>query len=458
MGPVHKAMKLLTADHVLPLSSSPIEDGGVLVSGGRIEAVGSAADLRKEYPDVPEDHFAGSAILPGFVNCHSHLELTSLRGLLDDLDHDFAAWLLRLTKLRAETLSDADIEDSALAGALEGIKAGVTCFGDIGRWGKAGFEALKASGLRGVLFQETEFSPNSATAEADLAALMEKIGALRETETEKVNIGISPHSPYTVSPVLFGLIAEASAREGLRVTIHAAESDAEQDLLKGNGGFFAKIFRDFGVEWTPPGLRSIEYLSSTGILDTAPLLAHCTKADEDEIALIAESGSKIAHCPKSNAKFGHGVAPLSKFLAAGIGVGLGTDSMVSNNVCDLLEEARFAALAARIAAASDKFIQPSEALRLATLGGAEALGLEEETGSLEPGKAADLIAISFREVTRLPVNDVESALVFASGAGDVEMTMVGGEVLYREGKCAAADEDRLRARMNEIGVRLKAAL
>ncbi|HUF04249.1 MAG TPA: amidohydrolase family protein [Aridibacter sp.] len=451
-------MKLLTADHVLPVSSPPIENGGVLVSDGRIEAVGPASLLREQHPHVPVDHFAGSAILPGFVNCHSHLELTALRGLLDDLDHDFAAWLIRLTKLRAEALSDEDIADSALAGALEGRKAGVTCFGDIGRWGRAGFEALKASGLRGVLFQETEFSPDSANAEADFEALMEKIGVLREEETAKVTVGISPHSPYTVSPALFGLISEASLKEGLRVTIHAAESDAEQDLLTGNGGFFAKIFRDQGVRWEPPGVRAVEYLSSTGILETAPLLVHCTKADENEIGLIAESCSKIAHCPKSNAKFGHGVAPLSKFLAAGIAVGLGTDSMVSNNVCDLLEEARFASLAARIASASDRFIQPSEALRLATLGGAEALGLAEITGSLEPGKAADLIAVSLREVTRLPVNDVESALVFASRANDVEMTIVGGEVLYREGKCFGADEERLRARMNEIGIRLRAAL
>ncbi|QQS41332.1 MAG: amidohydrolase family protein [Acidobacteriota bacterium] len=451
-------MRLLTADHVLPVSSPPIEDGGVLVSEGRILAVGSAADLRQDHPDVPEDRFAGSAILPGFVNCHSHLELTVLRGLLDDLDHDFASWLIRLTQLRAETLSDEDIADSALAGALEGLKAGVTCFGDIGRWGLAGFEALKSTGLRGVLFQETEFSPENATAESDLAALLEKIGTLREAETEKVKVGISPHSPYTVSPALFERLAEASREKGLKVTIHAAESDAEQELLTGRGGFFAKIFEQYGVRWTPPGKRSIEYLSSAGILDTTPLLAHCTKADENEIRLIAESGSKIAHCPKSNAKFGHGVAPLSRFLVSGIEVGLGTDSMVSNNLCDMLEEARFAALAARIASASDRFIQPSEALKLATLGGAEALGLAGETGSLEPGKAADLIAVSLREVSRLPVNDVESALVFASGAGDVEMTMVAGEVLYRDGECPGADADRLRARMNEIGSRLKEAL
>ncbi|MCO6510000.1 MAG: amidohydrolase family protein [Aridibacter famidurans] len=451
-------MKLLTADHVLPVSSPPIGDGGVLVSEGRITAVGPAAALREDFPDVPEDRFPGSAILPGFVNCHSHLELTVLRGLLDDLDHDFAAWLIRLTRLRAEALSDEDIADSALAGALEGLKAGVTCFGDIGRWGRAGFTALKSSGLRGVLFQETEFLPDGATAESDFIALMEKIGGLRETETDRVRVGISPHSPYTVSPALFELLAEVSRKEGFKVTIHAAESDAEQELLTGKGGFFAEIFEQYGVRWTPPGVRSIEYLSSTGILETAPLLAHCTKADENEIRLITESGSKIAHCPKSNAKFGHGVAPLSRFLESGIEVGLGTDSMVSNNVCDLLEEARFAALAARIASLSAFFIQPSDALRLATLGGAEALGLEEGTGSLEPGKAADLIAVSLREVSRLPVNDVESALVFASGAGDVEMTMVAGDILYRDGFCAGADEDRLRARMTEIGSRLREAL
>lgn len=450
-------MKLLTADFVVPVSGPPISPGGVLLDGNTIIAVGPAEELKDFYADVEREHLAGSAILPGFVNCHSHLELTALRGALDDLDHDFASWLVRLTRLRADVLSDEDIADSAATGAFEGLRAGVTCFGDIGRWGRAGLEALKGTRLRGVIFQETEFSPDNASAETDHADLMTKIAGLRRSEDHLVQVGISPHSTYTVSPDLFRLIAASALEEDLKVTIHAAESQAEQDLLTGNGGFFAKIFEQYGVEWTAPGVRAAEYLAKTGILETGPLLAHCTKANVSEVEVIAEYGARVAHCPKSNAKFGHGVAPVALMSSLGIAVGLGTDSMVSNNVCDLFEEARFAALASRLRDDGESFIQPSEALRMATLGGAEALGMENDIGSLEPGKRADLIAVSLKDVSRLPVNNIESALVFASRSSDIGLTMVDGEVLFREGESGHVDQERLGARMNEIGQKLAAA-
>ena len=449
-------MKLYSADHVLPIVSPPISDGAVLVAGAKIAGVGKAEDLRREFPDADEERFAECALLPGFVNCHSHLELTALRGSLDDLDHDFPAWLIKLTRIRAETLNDEDIADSALAGALEGIRSGVTCFGDVGRWGDAGMSALAAAGLRGVLFQETDFSPDDSTADEDLNRLTEKIDRLRERSSDRVQVGVSPHSPYTVSPKLFGGIARLAEKNGLKVTIHAAESDSEQELLTNGTGFFAGVYKDHGVRWNAPGMRAVEYLGKVGILSRAPLLAHCTKADENEVGLIAESGSRVAHCPKSNAKFGHGVANLGSFLSNGITVGLGTDSMVSNNLCDMFEEARFAALAARIRHPEGSFIQPAEALRLATLGGAEALGIESENGSLEPGKQADLIAVSLREVARMPVHDVNSALLFASRASDVVMTMVGGKELYRDGECGLIDQDRLRSRMAEIAAKVGA--
>jgi cytosine/adenosine deaminase-related metal-dependent hydrolase len=448
-------MKIFSADFVLPVSSGPIRNGAVCVRDDRIADVGALADIRRRHPEAESEHFAGAALMPGLVNCHSHLELTALRGLLDDLDHDFPAWLLKLTRIRADALSDEDIADSALAGALEGLKSGVTCFGDIGRWGAAGLNALVGARLRGVLFQETEFSPDNRTAKDDFSALIEKTGALSAGASAAVQIGISPHSPYTVSSDLFGMIADHARSYDTKITIHAAESDSEQRLLEHGEGFFADVFSKHGVEWTAPGTRAIHYLNRTGILDVGPLLAHCTKADESEIGVISATGAKIAHCPKSNAKFGHGIAPLSDFLNAGIDVGLGTDSMVSNNLCDLFEEARFAALAARIRHSGARFIQPAEALRMATLDGAEALGLADVTGSLEPGKFADIAVVSLSEVSRMPVHDVNSALLFASRASDVVMTMVGGEELFRDGVCEHADEERLRSRMTEIAEKVR---
>ncbi len=422
-------MKILAAEYVLPISSEPIRDGAVAIDSDEIAVVGKLIEIQAQFPGVEIDDFGNAAILPGFVNCHSHLEVTSMRGALDTVEDDFRSWLLKLNEIRLG-LSDADIEAAALLGATEGARAGITCFGDIGRHGGAGLNALKSTGLRGVLFQETEFSPDNATAVADFERLKEKFHALRERATALVEVGLSPHSPYTVSRNLFKLIAEFAIADNIKLTIHAAESADEYELLRHGKGFFIELYEKLNTNWEVPECSSIEFLSRTGVLAARPLLAHCVTVSDSDIKLIVESGARIAHCPKSNAKFGHGYAPLEKFLKAGITVGLGSDSVASNNVCDLLEESRFAALAARNRPGRARFITSREVLEAATIGGAKALGLEDRIGTLEMGKQADLAVVSLGSPAQTPVNDVESALVFSSNARDVVMTMVAGNIVY----------------------------
>ncbi|MEO7673424.1 MAG: amidohydrolase family protein [Pyrinomonadaceae bacterium] len=425
-------MKILSADYVLPISAEPIADGAVAVEGSEIFSVGMRDEIIRQFPNASHEKFGKAAILPGFVNCHSHLEITALRGALDDVEHDFRSWLLRLNDLRSR-MSDAEIEAAAIAGAIEGTRAGVTCFGDIGRYGKAGFEALKKVRLRGVLFQETEFSPDSRTADDDIERLKEKFYALRETATELVEVGLSPHSPYTVSPRLFEKIADFAAAEKIKITIHAAESESERELIENGTGFFLDFFKRLGLEWKSPRCSSLQFLERAGILQTKPLLAHCVTVSDADIEIIAKSGSSIAHCPKSNAKFGHGHAPFEKFVDAGITVGLGSDSVASNNVCDLLEESRFTAMVARSRPGSNRFISAREVLEVATLGGARTLGLDHKIGSLEAGKQADIAVVSLKNIAQLPVNEIHAALVFSSCSRDVETTMVAGNEVYRNG-------------------------
>ncbi|HVF48100.1 MAG TPA: amidohydrolase family protein, partial [Pyrinomonadaceae bacterium] len=286
-------------------------------------------------------------------------------------------------------------------------------------------------GLRGILFQETEFSPESEKAEDDFEQLQNKYLSLREGETELVKIGLSPHSPYTVSRSLFERIAEFALDQIIPISIHAAESCDEHEFMTSGGGFFREHYDKFGVSWESPRCSSIEYLDQTGILETKPLLAHCITVSHADIGVIASTGSRLAHCPKSNAKFGHGYAPLERFLDAGISVGLGSDSVASNNTCDMLEEARFAALAARNRPGTQRFITAKEILETATLGGAKALGLDREIGSIERGKQADLAVVSLAHVSQRPIADVHTALVFASGARDVLVTMVAGNEVFR---------------------------
>jgi 5-methylthioadenosine/S-adenosylhomocysteine deaminase len=430
-------MKILTAEHLLPISSEPVRDAAIAIDGKNIVAVGSQAEILSRFPGQAVTDFGNAAILPGFVNSHSHLEITSMRGALDDVEHDFRSWLLKLNDIRS-ALSEQEIEAAAIVGATEGVLAGVTCFGDIGRYGKAGLNALKAKGLRGVLFQETEFSPDNATASTDFERLKASLSLLRGEETDLVEAGLSPHSPYTVSRELLRLIAEFAMAENIKITIHAAESVEEDALLLRGEGFFIDFYKRRELNWEVPRCSSVEFLSRSGVLAAKPLLAHCVTVSDSDIGLIAASGASIAHCPKSNAKFGHGYAPFEKFLNAGIPVGLGSDSVASNNLCDLLEESRFAALSARNRADRERFISAREVLEAATLGGAKALGLADKIGTLEPGKEADIAVVALESPAHSPINDIEAALVFSSGARDVVMTMVAGNVIHTKAFEAAS--------------------
>lgn len=422
-------MKIIAADYVLPISAAPIEGGAVVIEGAEIIDLGSRSAIANSYPSIRVEDFGAAAILPGFVNCHSHLELTAMRGSLDAVEGDFRSWLLTLNDLRA-SMNEADIHSSAIAGALEGARAGVTCFGDIGRIGTAGLKALKQVGLRGVVFQESEFSPDNRTAEDDFEKLAVKYEAMRSEETRLVRTGLSPHSPYTVGSRLFELIAQYSILNRVPLTIHVAESANEVELMKSGTGFFTEIYERFGVEWQSPGLSPVEYLERLGVLAARPLLAHCVHVNEHDIERIEATGAKIAHCPKSNAKFGHGSAPFERFIDQRITVGLGSDSVASNNVCDMLEESRFAALAARNRTGRKRLVTATEMLEIATLGGAKALGLDNEIGSLEAGKQADLAVVSLGDQSQQPIADVHAALVFSSNARDVRMTMVAGRIIY----------------------------
>lgn len=426
-------MRVLSADYVLPVSAPPIKSGAVAIDGSKIVVVGKRDEIAGQFPDAEVEDFGEAAIIPGLVNCHSHLELTAMRGSLDDVEHDFRSWLLKVQDLRA-AMTDADIEAAAIAGAREGAAAGVTCFGDIGRNGSAGLNALKTVGLRGILFQETAFSPDNRTADGDFAKLGATYETLKKEETGLVQVGLSPHSTYTVSSRLFELIAQYAILNRIPLTIHAAEAPDEMALLTKGEGFFTEVYEKYGVEWHSPLCTPVEYLERLGVLAARPLLAHCVKVSETDLSKINANGARIAHCPKSNAKFGHGYAPFEAFLDAGIAVGLGSDSVASNNVCDILEESRFAALIARNRPGRQRFISAKEMLETATLGGAKAMGLDTQIGTLETGKQADITVFSLAQVAQQPVNDIHTALVFASNARDVVMTMVAGNIVFRKGQ------------------------
>ncbi|HWP43672.1 MAG TPA: amidohydrolase family protein, partial [Blastocatellia bacterium] len=240
--------------------------------------------------------------------------------------------------------------------------------------------------------------------------------------------------------------ARYASRESLDVCIHAAESEAEVRFMNGEGEF-AEGLRERGIEWRGPGISTIRYLASVGALDVAPLLVHCVNVDAGDISLMAERGARVAHCPKSNAKLGHGIAPLGALIDAGVAVGLGTDGVASNNRYDMIEEARMCGLIHR--AAARDFSRPSaeQLLRLATLDGARALRMDHLIGSLEPGKQADFIAIDLSRTHNTPVHDPVTAIIFSAASTDVMLTAVAGRVLFDGIEIMTIDEADIRSRV-----------
>jgi 5-methylthioadenosine/S-adenosylhomocysteine deaminase len=408
---------------VVPICSPPISDGAVVVDGSRIEYVGP-------FDEAPagDDHDLGNVVLlPGLVNAHCHLELTVMRGFLENLD--FRRWILRLTNARRAVLDRDALLDSARYGLEEGIGAGVTSYADTCQSGVV-MQAMREAGVRGVMYQEV-FGPDPAQCAQSIAELRETLAGLRYLETPLVRLGISPHAPYTVSDDLFRASAQLARELGLRMAIHLAESDLEQRLVVDAEGPFADGLRRRNIAVSARATSPVQLLAKLGVLEVAPLLIHCVRVNEADLRSIAESRSPIAHCPASNAKLGHGVAPLDEMLAAGITVGLGTDSMASNNRMDILEEARLALLAQRMRVTSFETPEAIDVLELATIGGARAIGIDADVGTLEPGKQADLAAFAIDGLG--PIHDPVSSAVFALTAARTRFVAVAGKPLMRDG-------------------------
>jgi 5-methylthioadenosine/S-adenosylhomocysteine deaminase len=418
---------------IVPITVPPIENGTVVVDGSRIAFAGP----RREAPAGTDVDLGDAVLLPGLVNAHTHLELTAMRGFLEGLE--FVQWIRQLTAARAAVLDEAAMLDSARVGIAEGLLAGITTYADTCSSGVA-IQAMREMGVRGIMYQEV-FGPAPEQRDASMAGLAAAIDRLRPLETDLVRVGVSPHAPYTVHDDLMVDAAAFAIRHGMPVAIHLAESKAEIAFLREGEGPFAAALRARGIDVVRRSHSPVHWLVELGVVLAHPLLIHCVQVDETDIAFIAENQCPVAHCPASNAKLGHGVAPVRAMVDAGVVVGLGSDSMASNNAMDLLAEARQATLMQNVANGRPDALGAREALRLATLGGARALGLEGQIGSLEAGKDADLAAFPLDLARGTPSFDAETALVFALPGTVARFVCVAGRELVRDGRLVAGTLD-----------------
>jgi cytosine/adenosine deaminase-related metal-dependent hydrolase len=444
----------LRAEWVLPVSSEPIRNGEVVVEDGRIAEVRPIPADGNPASDVRD--LGESILLPGLVNVHTHLDYTIMRGLLEDIA--FFPWIRELTA-RKEALDEQDWIASAIMGAAEAVSGGVTTVGECTDSGAALIGA-KTLGLRGVVYQEVFGIDDSSTIEDILRDLDLKVRALRwQACGTRLKLGVSPHAPYTVKPRLFRALADYARHEELPLCIHAAESQAEADLIRHGGGTISEMFARRGIDWRPHRGTTISYLADLGMLGPRTLLVHGTQVAASDRKLISESQVAWAHCPKSNAKLGNGIAPLglirSAYRDGEERVGLGSDSVASNNTMDLFEEMRFTVLAQRGRTRRFDATTAREAVQIATMGGARALGLDGRIGSLEPGKEADLTAVSVDSLHAGPCYDPYNALVYSSSARDVILTIIGGDTVYDRGSFPTADLSDYRTRFRSAADKMR---
>jgi cytosine/adenosine deaminase-related metal-dependent hydrolase len=406
-------VEVVSADWVVPVEGPPIEDGAIAIDdGGMIAAVGTRAELGQG------SHYADAVILPGFVDAHTHLEYDVYAGFGDGLG--FADWI-GLHVQRKARLDLEDMEAIARMGALHCLASGITTVGDCSFSGAAA-TACADLGLRGTIYLEV-FGATAEAIRERFEPMHERIAAVL---SDDVRLGISPHAPYTCTIELY----RAAADIGVPVATHLAESVAETEFLRTGSGAW-ESFAEMLVP--PPGTTGIRALAEAGLLNANVVAAHCVEADEEEVALLAEHDVAVAHCPRSNGMLGCGVAPLAALREAGIRVCIATDSPASTPSFDMFDEMRAAIVGARAREGRPDALTAADALELATLGGARALGLDASIGSLAPGKQADLTVLSLADTPFIPWEDPVTGAVLGGSPRGVVATLVSGKPRYAKG-------------------------
>jgi cytosine/adenosine deaminase-related metal-dependent hydrolase len=405
-------VRTLSADWVVPVEGFPIPDGAVAIGDdGLIAAVGPASEIGEG------ERFEEAVILPGFVNAHTHLEYAVYAGFGDGLS--FGPWIAVHVE-RKRRIGLEDMEAIARLGALESLRSGVTTVGDCSFSGAAA-TACADLGLSAIVYLEVFGEPDALP-----SSFEPKSERLADALSDEVRLGISPHAPYTTTIELY----RASAALGLPIATHLSESRDELEYLRSGSGPWS----GFAEMLVPPlGTTGIRALADEGLLGPRVLAAHCVHADAEEIELLAKHDVAVAHCPRSNALLGCGVAPLRELREAGIRVGIATDSPASTPSFDMFDELRAAIYAARAREQRPDALGAVEALELATLGGASALGLAHDRGSLVPGKRADLTVLSLSGSPFLPWEDPVTATVLGGSPERVLATLVSGTIRYEKG-------------------------
>ncbi|WAE50642.1 TRZ/ATZ family hydrolase [Stutzerimonas frequens] len=416
---------------LLPTWLVPVEPAGVVlrehglgIRDGRIVLIAPQAEALR-YGANEIRHLQGMLLAPGLINAHGHAAMTLFRGLADDLS--LQRWLREHIWPAESRWVDEDFVRCGTELAIaEQLKSGVTCFSDMYFYPKVISELVHRHGVRAQITIPVLDFPVPGARDAD-QALRTGVALFDDLKHHpRISIAFGPHAPYSITDdkleAIRILVAEMDA--GIHMHIHETAQEVQEALRK-------------------HGERPLARLARLQLLGPRFQAVHMTQVDESDIALLTEHNCSVIHCPESNLKLASGFCPIERLWEAGINVAVGTDGAASNNDLDLLGETRTAALLAKAVAGSATALDAHRALRMATLNGARALGIEDQTGSLEIGKFADLVAFDLSGLSQQPIYDPVSQLIYSTGRDTVQHVWVGGKQLLEKGQLLRMDEQRI---------------
>jgi len=418
---------LIEARWIIPVEPANIvlENHALAIDKGRIVAILQQSDANARFSPRQVKQLPHHVLIPGLVNLHTHAAMTLLRGLGDDLP--LMEWLQNhIWPAEAKHLSAQFVHDGTLLACAEMLRGGITCFNDMYFYPKAAAKAALACGIRAAIGLITVDFQTPYAADAD-DYLAKGLAARDELRDEPLlSFCLAPHAPYTVDDRNFTRVLTLAEQCDLPIHLHLHETT--QEIEDSRQRF---------------GMRPVERLHRLGLLSPGLIGAHGIHLNPDEIALLAQHGCSIAHCPSSNLKLASGIAPITAMTKQGINIGLGSDGAASNNRLDLFQEMRLAALLAKGSSGQAEAISAHQALRMATLGGAQALGLDGQIGSLAVGKAADLCAVNANNVELTPCYNPASLLVYSAGREHVSDVWIAGQIRVANGHLLETNEIEL---------------
>lgn len=408
---------LIHAEWILTVDpeNRQLTDHAVAIADGRIQAILPYEEAKRAIQAEQTVELPGHVLIPGLINAHTHAAMSLLRGLADDLP--LMTWLHEHIWPTEQRWVDADfVADGTRLAVLEMLRGGVTCYNDMYFHPEVSAQVTAEAGMRAVIGMIVVDFPTGYAASPD--EYIAKGLALHERYRDHplIRVAWAPHAPYSVSDRPLQRVASLADELGVPIHIHLHETQDE----------VANALRAHGE-------RPFARLDRLGLIGPALASVHMTQLEDAEIARLAESGASVVHCPESNLKLASGFCPVAKLLDAGVNVALGTDGAASNNDLNLLGEMRTAALLGKGVAGSASAVPAIEALRMATINGARALGLDGEIGSIELGKSADLVALDLRDPHTQPIYHPVSQLVYAAGRHQVRQVWIRGRQVIRDG-------------------------